>query len=294
MPGSGLCPGLAPLCSASPGPCRLRQGPSPLVFTVCEYLWPFLLPRQDWEDSSILPALIKSVDRQICLHSATADDCPGASSLLRVGRVPLQPLGSLSPHATTARHLSNPLSPRRSHFSLPDLPAPPKSLLLEVPGSSLRIQGVERGWALCPPCSALSCPAGMGRPFPLLAFTCWAISSCFQLISAGTPGARPVSCPTLSLGVCSCLGGSFLLPCPCPWVSHPVWSTWHSLSSPLPSPTPQFSSLVLPGLALFPGSGNGEAFLLGDPMDPAQSSSDNMETASKSRGRFYWGEGKRS
>ena len=125
------------------------------------------------------------------------------------------PLALSPPHAPAAWHLSNPLSPRRSHFSLSDLPAPPKSLLLEVPGSSLRIQGVERGWALCPPCSALSHPAGMGRPFPLLAFTCWAISSCFQLISAGTPGARPVSCPTLGLGVCSCLGGSFLLPCPC-------------------------------------------------------------------------------
>lgn len=79
-----------------------------------------------------------------------------------------------------------------------DLPSPPKFLLLEVPASSLRIQGVERGWALFPPYSVLCCPAGMGRAFPLLAFACWATSARFQLISAGTTGARPDFCPTLS------------------------------------------------------------------------------------------------
>lgn len=76
-----------------------------LVFIVCEYLWPFLLPWRGWEDSSILPALIKSVDYpafasvQILSLGSTADDPLGAFSLLRVGMVPLQPLGS---HPTSA------------------------------------------------------------------------------------------------------------------------------------------------------------------------------------------------
>lgn len=95
-----------------------------LVFIVCEYLWPFLLPWRGWEDSSILPALIKSVDYpafasvQILSLGSTADDPLGAFSLLRVGMVPLQPLGSHPTSAIVLQLLSNPFSPRRSHFSL--------------------------------------------------------------------------------------------------------------------------------------------------------------------------------
>ena len=141
---------------------------------------------------------------------------------------------------------------------------------------ALRIQGVERGWALCPPCSALSHPAGMGRPFPLLAFTCWAISSCFQLISAGTPGARPVSCPTLGLGVCSCLGGSFLLPWP--WVLTQSGALGTQCTGLSPPPPHSFSLWFSMAWLSFQGLEMGKPFC-GDPMDPAQSSSANMEAA---------------
>lgn len=75
--------------------------------------------------------------------------------------------------------LSPPMPPTLGIFLIPfplgglisalaDLPLPPKSPLSEVPASSLRSQGVERGWALFPP--VWSSPVQLAWGGPSL---CW-------------------------------------------------------------------------------------------------------------------------
>lgn len=111
------------------------------------------------------------------------------------------------------------------------------------------------GQALFPCSSFLSCPAGMGRTLPLLAFTRWAVSICFQLISPGMTGARPASCPKLSsqLGLCS----PFPSTCPAqhfpPGLERLACSLLPSPAPPLwvpPLNLPLSTSLAVPSLAL--------------------------------------------